>query len=636
MSLFVPSSQFKKYNSYDFNGRPATDASFRHTFAQAQAPMLLDESGGGGSGGSTVITSFPNTGDGSASNPVTFAPATSCNRTFFYDGLNWQHKRNSGITEVTVGNTATGAAFATLQDALNCSPFVRVVDNVTAGVLSVSTNTLIYVDPGVTLTLTEPISITDTSLTLRGSASIQSSNITFSGNGTLLCNANTRLYFFDCRVVNMRTSSIIETTTGNYGVLKAYHSLFRPGDASEALFGEGGSEIIFLELQDCVVEGPGDGCNTFIAPMDPNASIVHIRGLSIIGRFQNPGRLADTSVNECILSDINVLSPGSSPGNPYSWLTSGVITNFKQALGATFVSLELTGSIVSVVNAYIDSFSIASNNTTLNNIQTTTLGTISLATDNTILSNGIFARSLSVDRDNCKVSNCLCARLTVNRNFAKLENIQCTASASLTSAQNCVLTNVEAAGGFSLAGASFNSFSNCYFPGSAPIDSTSSNNVFVGGVYGKVTIDGRENTFTGVNFTSTFTVGSTGVSTQASNCRVDQVSWDGSDGVLTNLEANSSITLSVATLAPRCIITGCRTGLNGLISGDIDVNLNRDVIISNCLVGLPGSGFLSNIINIIPSVAVPPAVTPLATMITNCKTRVAIAASTANLNCGIF
>ena len=127
MAFYIPNSQYKKYESFDFNGRPSTDASFRNAFVQSQAPMLLAESGGGGGGGgglTSVVTSFPNIGTGTLSDPVTFAPAPVCGRTFFWDGTAWQQSRNTGITEVTVGDTGLGANYKTVQEALACSSFI--------------------------------------------------------------------------------------------------------------------------------------------------------------------------------------------------------------------------------------------------------------------------------------------------------------------------------------------------------------------------------------------------------------------------------------------------------------------------------------------------------------------------------
>jgi hypothetical protein len=635
MALYVPNSQYKRYESFDFNGRPAVDASFRHAFIQAQSPMLLGEGSNGGGGAGTVITSFPNTGDGSASNPVTFAPATACGRTFFYDGVSWQHKRNTGITEVTVGDTSAsgGANFATLEEALACSPFVRIINDTAVNSLAspIPANVLIYVDPGVNLTFNVALLAAATSVTFRGSSSLASSTITFTSQ--INCDANTRIYFYDCQVVNLFAGSLLRTTTNNYGAIEAYHSFFVASNVTNSLFGQGsGTEIIFLEIQDCVIESGGDGCELVIGRSDSTTSVVHVRGLSI-SIFRRPfragGIIADTNVNECILSDINIFAPGST----YRWLTSGMITNFKQGTGSISIDLELEGDTASVSNIYVNGLVINSTDTALNNIQTTGNGTVSLVTANTVLSNGIFGGSLSVDAANCKITNCSCERFFINNDRAFVQNVQCNSSLALTNATNTTMGNVSAGGGFSFVNSTTNNFSNCFFPSSATVDAKSNENTFTGGVYEKITVSGLNNTFSGINFTSTFTVDPGANFTHAINCRANQVSWAGADGAMTNLEVTTNIGLSGALTSPRCMITGCRTGTGGVASGEINVNNNADVVISNCIVGEPALP-LASITNIITSgISPPPATT---TLISNCKTRTAIAASTGVVNCGTF
>jgi hypothetical protein len=610
MSFYIPNSQYKKYESFDFNGRPSTDASFRNAFIQSQAPMLLGDSGGGGGGGgglTSVVTNFPVTGDGTPSDPITFAPAPACGRTFFWNGTVWQQSRNTGITEVTVGNTATGANYSTIQAALACSSFIRVVDNTTEPLpLVVSNqNIMIYVDPGVNLTLSDIIA-DRTSLTFRGSASQSSSLITF--RSSIQCDANTRLYFYDCRVINAAGKSLIITNTANYGYVEAYHSNFVAANTINSLFGEGKSETIVLELQDCAIESGGDGCQYFIGTSRANQSIIHIRGLNVLRTvFANKAVLADTNVNECILSDINIFAAGD-PNVPYEWFTSGMVTNFKQATGASSVNLRFTGNTVDASNLYVSLFTVASTATNINNVQTTSISTITLSTPETILSNAVFNGTLAVTGDNCKITNMACVRLFVTGTGCALNNVRTSASTDISNLDDTVLTNVFSPGGFSinacgtccfsncsgggftLISSSSNTFTNCVATGLSSLDSGSSNNTFTGGQYGQVSvIDGNQNSFS-------------------------------------NMNCSGGIILSGTQTSPRCIITGCRVaGATG-----IDVNSNTDVVITNCIVGQAGGGAITitNIVGVVPG--------PLCTLISNCKTEIAIAASTAVVNCSTF
>jgi len=109
-----------------------------------------------------------------------------CGSILQYTSGAWDVFRSPGITEITVGNTAKppGANFSTVELALgqslntNCR-FIRITDDTTdAGNINIPNNTLIYVDPGVTWTVTGTLTLNGT-FTLTGSTNLASSRMEY-------------------------------------------------------------------------------------------------------------------------------------------------------------------------------------------------------------------------------------------------------------------------------------------------------------------------------------------------------------------------------------------------------------------------------------------------------------------------
>lgn len=96
----------------------------------------------------------------------------------------WGIYRSPGITEITVGGL--GSNFLTVADAFSLGPsgvtcrFVRITDNVTEPGLVLPTDTLIYIDPGVTWTVTGPLTMSG-NFVLIGNNSQPSSTFSYGG-----------------------------------------------------------------------------------------------------------------------------------------------------------------------------------------------------------------------------------------------------------------------------------------------------------------------------------------------------------------------------------------------------------------------------------------------------------------------
>lgn len=290
-----------------------------------------------------IVSEFPVTGDGSVSDPITFAASQRPCQTFFWNGTAWLHNRNPGIVEVTIGNTATGANFNTIQEAFNmgCN-FVRITDDVNEPIpLVLPGNAVIYVDPGITLTLAPgQMDVSGRSLTILGNASSASSNVVLQGN--LLCTSATTCYFQNCYIQNLIAGgrSIIVTTSNSYGTFSFNNCSFRVADSNPSFLGENtGGDSIELRIENCVTRGGGANCQHVIGDFT-DTSLIFINGFFMYNDAAANGTVANTASNNTQLSNIQILSRGSDDANPFSWTTGGQVTNFEQARdGSVFLEL---------------------------------------------------------------------------------------------------------------------------------------------------------------------------------------------------------------------------------------------------------------------------------------------------------
>jgi len=579
-----------------------------------------------------VITEFPNTGDGTAAFPVTFAAAPRPCQTFFWDGTAWNHNRNPGITEVTVGNVTTGANFATIQEAFNlgCN-FVRVVDTINEPApLVLPQNAIIYVDPGITLILPPgQIDATGRSLTLMGNASLSSSTIEF--NDGIRTSNTTYLYVYNCRVMNNSNGALVIPSGFSLANVVAYNATFGCSDVRGCLFGQsGGTDIGRLYLQNCVIEGGGNSCSEFITGLDPKSDVV-IRGLVIGRSFERGSVLANTTGDQTILNDIFIEAFGSGTlADQFNWITNGIVSNFRQDTTIAFVNLQVGSGNNFLSNILVETLTVLGSaaNTFIENIQITSAAAITLSVRNISISNGLFARLTISGTNDIKLSNC-----TISSSLQVLSSADVNLTNSIINSLTLdnstrIVTNNCRIATFNLQNVSFaNQFSNCVIT-SNPNTVTAGciNNNFSGGRYEKVTIDGERNIFSGIHFTSTLTI--SGALCKVSNCQFEQMSLAGPDIQVDNCECLTSISLGVGGVSPRVMITNCRLGQSGANGCNLDVNLNNDVVISNCIIGLPGGSAAVGIIDTIDG-----APAPTITLIANCKQRLPIPVAANWVNC---
>jgi len=98
---------------------------------------------------------------------IGFQTPTFCSASIQWDGSLWQFAKSPGITAISVGPLGSGALYTTIEQALSASPmcpFVRVLGDISEpNTLTITTSTLIYIDPGVTLTFSNPINVSNNS-----------------------------------------------------------------------------------------------------------------------------------------------------------------------------------------------------------------------------------------------------------------------------------------------------------------------------------------------------------------------------------------------------------------------------------------------------------------------------------------
>jgi len=135
-----------------------------------------------------ICTNYPLAGDGTVTNCVDIVPGFCGSILQNINGA-WDVFRSPGITEITVGNTGKppGANFPDVASALgqnlvtNCR-FIRITDDTTDGALNLPGSTLVYIDPGVTWTVTGPITLNG-DFVLLGNQPFPSSRLVFGGQG---------------------------------------------------------------------------------------------------------------------------------------------------------------------------------------------------------------------------------------------------------------------------------------------------------------------------------------------------------------------------------------------------------------------------------------------------------------------
>lgn len=627
-SFIVPSSDLKNYPTYNFTGALDKDAAFRHVFVQQQAPLTVVDAPAPSPtppAPSTVNAISPLTGDGTLADPLTvLAGSTPCS-TLFWDGVAWRINRNPGMLEVTVGPAPSNANFATVQEALNmgCN-FVRVVDDTTEpAILSITADTVIYVDPGKTLTLSVGIDIQlsaglPRSLTLLGNAQTNSSRFDF--QGPINTNVDSYLYINHCKIVNSGRGSLLVGNANQLGYVEANNVSFQASNDVVSLFGNGIANVGTLNLYNCDITSGGPFCQFFI----DKSGATNIRNLTINSTAFVPSATLARTLGDVDIDTVICNATGSTTFAPYTWILAGRVRNFQQVndsvvLNASNALSILTDSVVdSCVNLLgldrMDNVTMTKDDGTfvpiifsasraqLTNMKFTGANGILITTDDLQMTNAYVGGSVNIPGPGTNVR------------FTNVWGLQ----------------DLFSGGGY---------FTDCQFDTQIQVTNTSLKGCrsavlyiafsdIVGGVYDDINPSGaamgNDNRFVGVDCRNMCNTGP-GLRNVFSGCRLNIVSANGGFDVLDNCTIQRGLVCGAGTLVSNCRVD--------TIGGGNDISLagQPDVQISNCVVGTSPLGAVTSTIT-----GITPAPGAGVTLIVNCKTRAAIAASAANINCFTF
>jgi len=456
---------------------------------------------------------------------IEFRPAPYCSSILQWDGALWQVVKAPSITAVSVGPVGSGALYPTIETALQQAPgcpFIRVLaDLVEPNSLTLPRDVVIYVDPGVTLTFARALDITNSSFTLRGNASLNSSTINITGQ--LKCGNGTQFYAHDCKIGNLTGGPLISGSP-DYGKIEVYNTNFVTADRDYCLFGDNaGNGNILLQIHNCFVTGGGTSAQYFLGLFNDKTTVIHIRGLNVIGTFATSGVLARTITNDFMIDNVNILAAGSTIGAPFIWNVNCVCNNFKQGSGI-YVNLRLESGGNRITNAFVHDCDVITSGAQLNNVSCT--GNITVSGRNNLLTN-------------CLVGS---GQLT----------IVSPAPGPLNEAKNNEISNSYFFRGFNITSGRFNIISGC-----ANINSC--------------TLNDTDNVITNCTFTNgdlILTGGNVCARTIIGNCRLLE---DTGAAVVINVNNNRNV-----------LISNCMVGQSLGSAGSTIVNPNPNTLITGC------------------------------------------------------
>jgi len=183
----------------------------------------------------------------------------------------WGIYRSPGMTEITVGNTAAppGANFPDVASALgqslntNCR-FIRITDNTTDGALNLPANTLVYIDPGVTWTVTGPITLNG-DFVLLGNQPNPSSTVSFGGQGAgALIQGVGSLMVRDLHIIHAPQAGPGEIFVDPTIQSRFIDTVVSLGDNSTAFLDDTTAAFVSISLDHVTLIGGGANCNNAI------------------------------------------------------------------------------------------------------------------------------------------------------------------------------------------------------------------------------------------------------------------------------------------------------------------------------------------------------------------------------------
>ncbi len=235
-----------------------------------------------GGGGGAVTTVFPIVGDGTIPDPVQLTLAATSGSGAYFVPSAWNIYKNPGATTVTVGGA--GAMYATVQQAFTSgSSFIRVISNTsetawTLGGLTATQPILLYIDMGVTYTLTASVTLGNRNITVTGAGNASTFQWALPGGAPLFtANSGKLATFSNLTLTNSSggsVSPIVDVITQITRINNAHVIL---GEFDTNFLGAAiGDAILDVGLQDVLVTTDTGG-NVIIGN---SASVVKINNIT--------------------------------------------------------------------------------------------------------------------------------------------------------------------------------------------------------------------------------------------------------------------------------------------------------------------------------------------------------------------
>lgn len=499
-----------------------------------------------------------------------------------------------GITDCTIGisqNATYPNLLAAFQD--GCK-FVRVIDTFTDNSIipngTVPSDSMIYVDPGITYTFTGTIDMSDRKLTIRGSGcnSIMEIDNTFtSDSNTVLSILNIKLNLttsFNDNILQTPYNklSIVDTEIESLNLTPTVPILVPPPDpghliVSETIFIGNSSDFRIVddtgiidphcEIYNCIVRGScstsvmsGNGC------FELTSSNSHLADIFVESNcsFRIAGKVSNISSTANFLP-FDIITGGTilSDSKPLIFVNLSVNNCNLSNLGL-FGTFEISGSsnLLSNINSF-DSVTISGNNNQIENLLAKSItfsGADNIA--NNLSVNGSSA-DLNVGGTNNVVDSAIVGdKTTINGTDCCVSGIVSTDTISIIGANK--ITNFRALDGFSVAGFPAPIVSNGKVSGTATIGASRASVTDL--ICDSISVTGVENSLAGINVQSGGSFSISGIRNVVSGgASTPNVSVGGDQCSLSGFYFFSGVTIN----GDYCSLASCRITSGSLsVSGD--------------------------------------------------------------------
>jgi hypothetical protein len=345
-----------------------------------------------------ICTTYPLTGDGTNVDCVNITPGFCGSILQNINGA-WDVYRSPGITEITVGNTGKppGANFPDVASALgqnlatNCR-FLRITDDTTDGALNLPGSTLVYIDPGVTWTVTGPITLNG-DFVLLGNQPFPSSRLVFGGQGAgAAIQGVGQLMIRDLHIQHAPQAAANEILVDPTIPTRLFDVVVELGDTQGGFLSDANATFASVILDHVtLIGGAGSTCSDAIVMTRP-VSILSSNMLTIQGTYDPVATTINAPNSVATWQGIRINQVASDT----LFVLGGTITDVQQIGGAGSASLNVVRQ-TTLIQLAIDNL-ILQGNCRISNFQIRTLDVTGVSSALPYhLSNGLVTTSFTND-----------------------------------------------------------------------------------------------------------------------------------------------------------------------------------------------------------------------------------------------